>query len=75
MLKLPYAKKLVKPNEPELAEKHTAHEKLIREYHMGEHMKTLRVHEGNLCNHLAVSISQCDSEIKTRLRVVLTLWI
>jgi len=43
-----------------LAENHTAYEKRVWEYHMGELMKTERVLEGNLCSHFVVLISLCD---------------
>ena len=33
---------LVKPNIPGLAENHTAHEKILWEYHMGELLKILK---------------------------------
>jgi len=51
-------KKVVKPKVPELAKNHTAHEKRVWKYHMGELIKTEQVLEGNLCNQFAVLMSQ-----------------
>jgi len=49
---------------PDLADKHTAHEKRIGEFKMTEIMKTERVLEGNLRNLFAVLMSLCDTETK-----------
>jgi len=46
--------KIVKPEVRHLAENHTAHEKRVLEYCMGELIKTERVLEGNLCKLFAV---------------------
>jgi len=54
--------KLVKPKVPELAENHTAHDKRVWDYTMGELMKTERVLEGNLRNFFAMHMSLCNSE-------------
>ena len=54
----------MKPMVPELPENHTAHDKRVWDYRIGELMKTERVLEGNLCNLLAVLMLLCDPEVK-----------
>ena len=49
---------------PNLAGKHTAHEKRIWDFKMTEIMKTKHVLEGNLWNLFAVLMSLCDSKTK-----------
>jgi len=58
--------KIFKPDVPDLAENHTAHEKRVWEYRMSELMKTERVLAGNLCNLFTVLVSLCDSGTKNQ---------
>ena len=49
---------------PDLADKHTAHEKRIWEFKMTKILKNERVLEGNLCNLFAILMSLCDTKTK-----------
>ena len=55
---------LVKPEVPTLEENHTAYDKRVREFRMGELMKMERILEGNLCNLFMVLMSLCKSDTK-----------
>jgi len=52
---------------PDLADKHTAHEKRIWDFKMTEIMKTEHVLGGSLHNLFAVFMSLCDTETKHQL--------
>jgi len=56
--------KMIRTPYPDLADKHTAHEKRIWEFKMPEILKTERVLEGNLRNLFAVLMSLCDTKTK-----------
>jgi len=58
--------KVIKPAVPELPNEHTAHEKIVLDYCMGELMKMERVLEGNLCNLFVLVMSLCDSDSKNQ---------
>jgi hypothetical protein len=55
-------KKMIWTLYPDLADKHTAHEKRIWDLKMTEIMKIEHVLEGNLCNLFAILMSLCDTE-------------
>jgi hypothetical protein len=57
---------LVKPEVP-ILEGHTAHEKRVWEYRIGELMKTEKLLEGNLCSLFMVLMSLCDSTTKNKI--------
>ena len=56
--------KLVKPEVPVLEEEHTAHEKRVWEYRMGELMKTKKLLEGNLRSLFMVLMSHSTTKNK-----------
>jgi len=57
---------LVKLEVPVLEDKHTAHEKRVCEYRLGELMKTKKILEGNLRSLFMILMSLCDSTTKNQ---------